>query len=129
MIGQGLTFLDDGTNENEYYIRYVNDDVTLLYEYDFDVDKSNLNSVYLSYDKSSYTLDEIRSALAAEYQDYGYQEESGFYYYSSGTTAIGVFDEDDIYFVVYIPISTRAGAPGKNLVKSLELKRLSRVTK
>jgi hypothetical protein len=129
MIGQGLTFLYDGTNENTYFAQYENSSSTLLYEYRFDLDKNNLSSVLLEYQKSSYTLSAIRSALAEEYSDLGYNEDGEYYYYESSTTAIGVFEYDDTYNVLYIPNSTRAGAPGQNLVKSLELKRLSRVTK
>jgi hypothetical protein len=129
MIGAGMNFYWDVTEDESYYAQYVNSNSTLVYQYRFDLDKSNLNQVLLEYQKSSYTLSAIRSALAAEYEDYGYQEDGEYYYYESSTTAIGVFEYDDTYNVLYIPNSTRAGAPGQNLVKSLELKRLSRVTK
>jgi uncharacterized protein YcfL len=129
MIGAGMKFYWDVTEDESYYAQYVNSNSTLVYQYKFDLDKSNLNQVLLEYQKTNYTLEGIRSALAAEYEDYGYLDELEGYYYESSTTAIGVFIFDDTYNVVYVPISTRAGAPGKNLVKSLELKRLSRVTK
>ena len=105
MLNCGMLFNEDGINTEQglYWSSYDNPNKTLYYEYRFNTDKTNLQSVLMSYSSEAYSMEDVLKTLRTKYTDYGYDEELGGYLLGANETILLVFKNDSGFGVLYVP--------------------------
>lgn len=105
MLNCGMLFNEDGINTEQglYWSSYDNPNKTLYYEYRFNTDKTNLQSVLMSYSSEAYSMEDVLKTLRTKYTDYGYDEDLDGYLLGANETTLLVFKNDSGFGVLYVP--------------------------
>lgn len=106
MTKQGMSSSDYGTTDEMYWINYSNRNGTLLYQYQFNPNRQNLNCVFMDYLKTAFSLDEVLAELSNKYEALGYDNDLKGYLFYSDTTVLLATNQEDSIQVLFIPNSS-----------------------
>ena len=85
-----------------YYSVYSNNYRNLFYEYRFNVAKTKLASVLLTYSPDAYSFDEILSWLGKEYSGGSFVDIYGGYLFKSDVTTVLAVNQGERFVVLYV---------------------------
>lgn len=104
MKRDGMEFLENGMSEDHslYYSVYSNNYRNLFYEYRFNVAKTKLASVLLTYSPDAYSFDEILSWLGKEYSGGSFVDIYGGYLFKSDVTTVLAVNQGERFVVLYV---------------------------
>ena len=99
-----MEFLENGMSEDQslYYSVYSNNYRNLFYEYRFNVAKTKLASVLLTYSSDDYSFDEILSWLGKEYSGGSFVDIYGGYLFESDKTTVLAVNQGEQFVVLYV---------------------------
>lgn len=112
VTSNGFTFAGDGTttdnNPNYYWVEYGNASKTIYYEYRFDTNKTNLQSVLGLHTTGSTTMTALRNMLAKTYQGGTYDSSSDSYDFYNDTEWAFLYENANAgyYTILYAPRTT-----------------------
>lgn len=127
MLSKGLKYNDDemDTENNLYWVQYVNSDESVIYQYNFNTSKTSLNSTLMGYDESKFTLAQILNKFKVSYSGGEYVSDlEGYLFYDNNNLAVVFESEDDeAIIVMYMPKTSSAPKNIKAAKKQLKLKK------
>lgn len=102
MTDNGATLTNSGTNVEEsiYWTFYENSSGTISYEYQFELSKTNLNVLFMTF--YALKLDQVRNYLSESFEGGEYDDQLGGYLYYSDETALLAYDSEDSSYVTVL---------------------------
>lgn len=124
MTKSGMKLDDFGFVEESsmYWSYYCNSSNTVFYEYQFDLNKNNLNTVFMNFDDDYFTISSIESDLTKTFGQGQYSADLSGYIFESNTTLLLLSTDtsDGFITILYIPNANTRSIP--------ELSRIKRMT-
>ncbi len=107
MNSNNMELKESGSDEgsNSYWTFYTNSANTVNYEYQFDYNQSNLNTVFMNFDTDYYTVQSLKTDLSQSYQGGEYSSELGGYFFMSDQTLLLLSNDisEGYITILYIP--------------------------
>lgn len=119
MINSGLNLLDSDYNSesNIFWTAYSNNSRTVLYEYQFDSNKNNLNCVFMNFDTDFFTISDIKSDLTKLYGSGEYSSDLEGYIFASGNILLLLSTNVSDGYITVLYVANTTNSPKKSLVQ------------
>lgn len=119
-----MTQATTGYGDDYFYAQYINQSKSVIYQYNFNTNKDNLNQTLIGYSTDSYNLTSAKEELEELIGVKGtYKSDLDGYFYSTSNYLGLLYEEEDLIMALFIP-STSNSAPSKSDIKQFKKKQI-----